>query len=92
MIDAKLMAERAERAAADGNMDFAVRLQRILGHAERVTKLAPEVVSDAEREVALYRIWAAYANVQERVTKTDSEYRTTNTMPWDIYAAELDAL
>jgi hypothetical protein len=92
MIDAKLMAERAERAAADGNMDFAVRLQRILGHAERVTKLAPEVVSDAEREVALYRIWAAYANVQERVTKTDSEYRFTNTMPWDIYTAELDAL
>jgi len=50
------------------------------------------VVSDAEREVALYRIWAAYANVQERVMDTDSEYRTTNTMPWDIYAAELDAL
>ena len=92
MIDAKLMAERAERLAANGCEDSAVKLQRILGHAERVTKLAPEAVSDAEREIALYRIWAAYTNVQERVMETDSEYRFTNTMPWDIYAAELDAL
>ena len=41
MIDAKLMADRAERLAANGCEDSAVKLQRILRHAERVTKRHP---------------------------------------------------
>jgi hypothetical protein len=91
MTKAAHFADKAERLARNGNKSRTVKLHRILGHAERVSRLSDSIVSRTQREIALYRIWNAYATVQTELSSGADEFRDAHVLfNWDEYIMELD--